>query len=130
MHTVSLRPRKPTVLIRFGEEHAISRNAFLLGLSLILLNIADALLTHAGISLFGFEMEGNEMLRKLMVEWESAGLALFYTKSCTALLIVWLTIKAHDRRWIRPLLGITSGIFIAFAIIPWSVFLLHHTLTV
>ncbi|MCB0331205.1 MAG: hypothetical protein KDD70_16160 [Bdellovibrionales bacterium] len=123
-----LRPRKATVLIYIGRDRAISRNAFLLGLSLILLNIADALLTHAGISLLGVEFEGNFALRELMVRLDSAALALFFTKSIAVGFIVWLTIAAHTERWVRPLLGIASGVFIAFAIIPWSVILLSHAL--
>lgn len=123
-----LRPRKATVLIYLGNDRAISRNAFLLGFSLILLNIADALLTHSGLSLFGMHMEGNTALRHLMISLNSAGLALFLTKTLATFVIVWLTIQAHTERWVRPLLGVACGIFIAFAVIPWSVMILQHSM--
>ena len=84
------RIRKPTVHIRMGSL-SVSRKALLLGLSLVLLQIADGLLTYSGLQLFGISMEGNSFLRSLMHQSGSISTVLFFPKLFAISIIIWLT---------------------------------------
>ncbi len=118
------RVRKPTVHIRMGRL-SVSRKALLLGFSLILLQIADGLLTYSGLNIFGVQMEGNTMLREMMHRSGSVAWVLFLTKMFAIAMIAWLTFQATTRRWLRPVLGFLSGIFFSVAVLPWCFFILH-----
>ncbi|MCB0355233.1 MAG: hypothetical protein KDD64_16995 [Bdellovibrionales bacterium] len=120
-----LRQRKPTVLLHFGSSYSISKKAFLLGLSLALIQIADGLLTYHGLSKLGFEMEGNPFLRHLMLLEGGCGGVLLFTKFFALSFVVWLTFQAHSKKWIRPVLGFLTGIFFSLAVIPWCFVILH-----
>ena len=122
--TNNIRRRKPTVLIHVGRV-SLSRQAFLLGFALILLQIADGLLTYAGLKTFGVHMEGNIFLREFMLRLGSVSTALFITKLFAIGVITWLTFQAHENRWIRPFLGLMCGIFLSLAVIPWSMYILR-----
>ena len=104
---------------------SVSRKALLLGLSLILLQIADGLLTYSGLNIFGVHMEGNTMLREMMHRSGSVAWVLFLTKMFAIAMIAWLTFQASTKRWLRPVLGFLSGVFFSMAILPWCIFILH-----
>lgn len=111
------RIRRPTVLIKVGEL-AISKRAFLLGTFLAVCQILDGFLTYLGVSLRGVQMEGNTFLRVLMYAY-GATAVLFFAKLFALLAVILLTVYAHRRRWIRPLIATLIAIYLALAIIPW-----------
>ena len=92
------RVRKRTILVELGSR-VISKQALELGAVLIVCQILDGLLTYAGLSLMGVQMEGNSLLRELMHVY---GLAptIFVAKSLAIVLAVVLMLHAHSRRWI------------------------------
>ncbi|RIL12030.1 MAG: hypothetical protein DCC75_01220 [Proteobacteria bacterium] len=115
----SPRSRRPTVLIHLGAGYSLSKRAFELGLLLAVLQLADGLLTYVGLNIYGIHLEGNAFLRSLMHVYGTFPV-LFFTKLFALGCVAWLTILAHDRRWIRPAIAFVSGIYITAAIIPWS----------
>ena len=110
--------RRPTVLIRFGG-YSMSKKAFLLGVTLILLQIMDGLLTYAGLSLLGIHMEGNVFLRELMHAYGTA-IPLVVVKLLAILIVLRLMFFAHNRRWIRPLIFGLIVIYFVLAVAPWT----------
>ena len=110
--------RRPTVLIRFGG-YSMSKKAFVLGLTLVLLQILDGLLTYAGLSLLGIHMEGNVFLRELMHAYGTA-IPLVIVKILAILIVLRLTFFAHNRRWIRPLIFSLIVIYFVLAVAPWT----------
>ena len=112
------RLRRPTVLIKVGSW-SLSKRAFLLGAILALCQVLDGLLTYVGLSILGVHMEGNAFLRSLMLAYGTAP-ALFLVKSGAVILAVLLMFKAHQRRWVRPLITILILIYLALAVIPWT----------
>jgi uncharacterized membrane protein len=111
------RVRNPTVLLKVGRV-GISRKAATLGALLLVLQILDGLLTFAGLSIFGIEMEGNALLRDLAHAYGAAP-ALFFVKLVAIVFVLFLTINAHKRRYLRPLIALLVVIYLALAIIPW-----------
>jgi len=114
------RIRRPTVLIRVGDR-SISKKAFLLGLTLVLVQILDGILTYIGVEIAGFE-EGNSVVRRLMDAYGAVP-ALTLVKFLAILLACLLAFYAHQRKWVRPLIAVTIGIYLALAILPWLYFL-------
>ncbi|MBX7142839.1 MAG: DUF5658 family protein [Oligoflexia bacterium] len=118
------RIRRPTVLIRVGYL-SISKRAFLLGLALLLCQALDGVLTWLGLRILGIHMEGNAFLRELMYAYGTAPV-LFSAKLASLVCVGLLTFFAHRRRWIRPLIGILIAVYLALAVIPWTVVILRH----
>lgn len=111
--------RKPTVLIRVGKQ-SLSRKAFFIGLALAACQIMDGLLTYVGLSLFGVNMEGNDLLRSLMHFYGMAP-ALFTVKFVALAIAVLLAFQAHRRKWMRPILVGVVGFYLVLAVLPWTV---------
>jgi hypothetical protein len=112
------RVRKRTILVALGSR-VISKQALELGLILIVCQVLDGILTYAGLTLMGVQMEGNNLLRELMHLY---GLAptIFVAKSVAIALAIVLMVNAHSRRWIRPVIVVLVLIYIALAVIPWT----------
>lgn len=111
------RVRRPTVLIKFGD-FSLSKNAFILGTMLAGCQLVDGALTYLGLSQRGVHMEGNVFLRNLMQVY-GATAVLFFAKLFALCAVVGLTLYAHKRRWMRPLIAALVAIYLALAIIPW-----------
>lgn len=111
------RHRKKTVLLKVGR-YSISLRALQLGLILIGCQILDGVLTYLGLRLYGVHMEGNAFLKELMIAYGTFT-TLFFAKLFAFSCIVALTIFAHKRRWIRPLIAGMCGIYLMLAVIPW-----------
>lgn len=112
------RVRKHTVLVTLGSRQ-ISKQALQLGSILIVCQILDGLLTYAGLSLMGVQMEGNSLLRELMHVY---GLAptIFVAKSVAIILAVVLMLHSHSRRWIRPVIVLLVIVYLSLAVAPWT----------
>lgn len=111
------RIRRPTVLIRVGGL-SLSKKAFLLGLTLGFCQLADGVLTYLGLALMGVHMEGNSFLRVLMSAYGKAPV-LVAAKLLALSCVVLLTISAHRRRWIRPIIGGLIAVYLGLAVLPW-----------
>jgi len=120
------RVRNPTVLLQVGRV-SLSWKAVVLGTTLLLMQVLDGILTFAGVSVFGADMEGNALLRDLVSTF-GAVKALFFVKAITALFAIFLTLRAHRRRWIRPIIVALVGIYLILAIVPWVVVLSRSAL--
>jgi uncharacterized membrane protein len=118
------RVRNPTVLIRVGRV-SLSRQALIVGAILATVQVLDALLTYAGLRFLGVDMEGNAFLRSLMVAYGTAP-ALLAVKVVALLLVCGLTIHAHTRRWMRPVIVALCVIYLALAVLPWTYIISRH----
>ncbi len=111
------RVRNPTVLLKVGSR-GISYKAAGLGVLLLVLQVLDGVLTFAGLSVFGVEMEGNSLLRRLAYTY-GAGPTLFFVKLTAIGFVVFLTLNAHRRRYLRPIIATLVVIYLTLAVIPW-----------
>ncbi len=122
------RSRNPTVLMRVHTPKktlSLSKRAFLLGATLIVCQILDGVLTYFGLRLLGFQAEGNGLLRNL-IQMYGAIPALFVTKMVTLISVATLTIAAHRRKWIRPIIFSLCAVYIILAIVPWVLVLVRE----
>jgi hypothetical protein len=112
------RRRRKTVLIKFGSSK-ISKRAFQLGLLAVIFQLLDGILTYVGLNFAGLDLEGNRIISTSM---EIYGVlpALLLFKTFAVLLIVGLTLYAHQRLWVRPLLAMLCAFYLTLAIVPWS----------
>lgn len=111
------RQRRETVLLKIGR-HSISRRAFQLGAFLAVCQLLDGVLTWVGLNLFGLKIEGNSFLKLLMEAYGSFPV-LFITKLVALVLVGFLTVYSHRRRWFRPVIALLCLIYLALAVIPW-----------
>jgi uncharacterized membrane protein len=118
------RIRNPTVLIRVGRI-SLSRQALIVGAALAIFQVLDALLTYAGLRCLGVDMEGNGFLRSLMTAYGTAP-ALVVVKMIALIFVCVLTLHAHTRRWMRPVIVLLSLIYLALAVVPWTYIISHH----
>lgn len=107
------------VLIEGGTRASRSRELLFLGCALVLLQVLDGLLTGIGMATFGPDMEGNFLLRRLML---TVGYipALFITKSIAIWTIVFLCSQAGKIAWLRYALHGVCALYFAAAIVPWT----------
>jgi uncharacterized membrane protein len=96
-----------------------------LGLILIVLQIADGVLTGFGMSFFGTQMEGNVLLRTLMHEIGVAP-ALVLVKSLAIAVVIVLVQLSSQVKWLPMALKGVIGLYMLAAVIPWSVILATH----
>lgn len=115
------RVRNPTVLLQVGTV-SLSWKAALLGTALVVLQIADGILTFAGVSIWGSDMEGNAFLRQLVATYGAAK-ALFFVKTAAIASVIFITFRAHRRRWIRPLILLIVALYLILAVAPWIIIL-------
>lgn len=120
------RVRNPTVLLQVGRV-SLSWKAVMLGTTLLLMQVLDGILTFAGVSVFGADMEGNALLRDLVSTFGAAK-ALFFVKAAAAIFVIFLTLRAHRRRWIRPIILALVAVYLILAIAPWAVVLSRYAL--
>lgn len=114
--------RNPTVLMRLHTSTKIlsmSRKALLLGTALVICQILDGVLTYSGLRLLGVEMEGNGILRKMIHAYGMVP-ALCFAKVGALLSVGVLTVAAHRRKWIRPIILALSAIYLTLALVPWT----------
>lgn len=96
-----------------------------LGIILIVLQIADGVLTGFGMSFFGTQMEGNVLLRTLMHEIGVVP-ALVLVKSLAIAVVIVLVQLSSQVQWLPMALKGVIGLYMLAAVIPWSVILANH----
>jgi Domain of unknown function (DUF5658) len=105
-----------------SSELVEAQRAFQLGMLLCLLQAVDGFLTSLGISRFGIAMEGNPLLRELMICFGHIP-ALSFVKIFAIVSIISLTYSARKLPWINNAMGAISCVYIFAAIVPWTYFL-------
>ena len=121
--------RNPTVLMRVRSRSKIlliSRKALLLGMALIICQLLDGILTYSGLRILGVEMEGNGVLRKMIHAYGMIP-ALCFAKMAALFSVVVVTIAAHRRKWIRPIIFALSAIYAMLALVPWTLALWYRS---
>ena len=103
-----------------------SKDVIVLGLILIALQIADAILTNIGMNLFGTGMEGNSLLRSVMENYGTVA-ALTVSKAFAIATIIALVYLSSQIQWIKGALKGVIVIYFSFAIAPWTI-LISQTL--
>ncbi len=101
-----------------------ANEVLLLGAFLILLQAADGILTLIGVQQFGTSMEGNLLIRKLMIVF-GHGPAIAIAKSICIAIIIRLTLLAHRVSWVRQAMGAICCFYLLAAIFPWTYILAH-----
>ena len=118
----SNRRLAPLAVAIRSHKSTTSSEVAALGLILALLQIADGLLTALGMSHYGTNMEGNLLLRELM---HLVGFipALVMVKTVAIGVVTGLCLHAYSVSWLKPAFKIVIGLYITFAVLPWSVIL-------
>ncbi len=95
-----------------------STQVVLLGIFLIILQVADGFLTSLGIERFGVGMEGNMLLQGLMHQ-HGPMVALAIAKALAIVAISSIVLTGQNITWLRTALGSVAGYYLFLAIIPW-----------
>jgi hypothetical protein len=102
-----------------------SKEIYLTGLILSLLQIADGVLTAIGIFKFGVHAEGNPLLKSLMIAIGPVE-ALIVVKMIAIIVIATLCLLASQITWVTKALKGMIILYICAAIIPWTAILTSH----
>jgi hypothetical protein len=113
---IKLTQHKRGGLVRTFIPH---KQVIVIGISLCVLQILDGLLTLMGVSRFGIDIEGNPLLRNLMLQFGSEFI-LLVTKLFAILVVILLTTLAHKIFWIKNALAAVSCVYLFGAILPWT----------
>ena len=96
-----------------------ANSCLLLTTALVALQAADGILTSMGVSRYGISIEGNPLLRSLMLEF-----GYITTISCVKIVAVIFVLilgyYARKRPWISGAMGAISCIYFFVAILPWT----------
>jgi p-aminobenzoyl-glutamate transporter AbgT len=95
------------------------KDIYQLGGFLILLQAADGILTLMGVTEYGVMMEGNAIMRGLMLEIGVAE-TLFITKLICIAVIIHLMLVAKTIPWIKRAMAGISYFYLFAAIFPWT----------
>lgn len=106
-------------------EQMARKDILFLGLILILMQVADGLLTAYGVSLFGTAAEGNPLVRSLMDIFGYLP-ALFIVKACAVMIIFYLCKLSSEVIWLTGAMRGMIGLYLLAAIIPWTAILVRH----
>jgi hypothetical protein len=93
-----------------------------LGIILALLQISDGILTAIGMVYYGTSMEGNLLLRELMGLLGTVP-ALVLVKTLAIGVVTGLCLYAYPIKWLKPAFKLVIGLYLFFAVLPWSVIL-------
>jgi len=91
----------------------------ILATTLCLFQVLDGLMTSIGVARFGVEVEGNPLIRTLMIEFGS-DMALGVVKFLSILIVIALAYFAPRVSWIKGAMGAVTGFYLFAAIIPWT----------
>ncbi len=111
--------RKSLSSLRTIRKNVASKEILLLGAFLIILQIADGILTMKGVQAFGTSMEGNLILRALMNKIGHIE-ALAFSKLVCIAVIVRLTLIAKQYAWVKQAMGAVCCFYLFAAVFPWT----------
>ena len=96
-------------------------------IALILIQLLDGILTGIGVTQHGIHLEANPILRYAMQQigplW-----TLVVAKGLAILIICALGKLATSVKWLPPIMLAVAGIYLAAAIIPWTIILSFNTI--
>jgi apolipoprotein N-acyltransferase len=93
-----------------------------LGIILAFLQVADGVLTGLGMAHYGTAMEGNILLRELMLLIGFVP-ALVVVKTAAIGVVTGLCLYAYSVTWLRSAFKVVIGLYVLLAVLPWSVIL-------
>lgn len=96
-----------------------TKSVFVMGMALAFLQILDGFLTSMGMDRFGVQMEGNALLRELMIQFGHVP-TLTVVKLCSITLVLLLIVNSKKVPWVKNALGAINCVYIVFAIAPWT----------
>lgn len=102
-----------------------SKDIYITGIILSILQIADGALTAAGISRYGIHAEGNPLLKSLMIAIGPVE-ALIAVKLLAIFVIGALCMLASQIPWVTKALKGMILLYICAAIVPWTAILTSH----
>ena len=100
-------------------EQRLSREVIVLGTMLVTLQVLDGILTSIGVSRFGTNVEGNPLLRELMLHFGHIP-TLAVIKLFAVGIVFSLVALTPRLPWVKHALTAVSGVYICCAIIPWT----------
>ncbi len=105
---------------------ALAKEIAILGVILVMMQIADGILTAVGVSYFGTSIEGNVVLRSLMNSYGVVA-TLVGVKVLAIGIIMALCHLAFTVTWLRSALKLVISLYLFAAILPWSYILATST---
>lgn len=96
----------------------VSSEALVAGSILIFLQALDGILTSIGISRWGVSVEGNPLLRKLMIEFGHVP-TLGVVKFLAICFVLFLCRHSVRLPWVNRAIRALSCYYVLMAIIPW-----------
>jgi len=112
-----------TLVESVAQAGTPTKEILILSAILIFLQISDGILTALGIHIYGIGAEGNILLRVLMEKWGYLPV-LVAAKSFAIIAIGLLYMLAMRVSWLSKAMKCVIVIYLAAAIIPWSLVLL------
>ena len=110
-----------------GGLDSIQREVLTLGFLLALLQVLDGVLTGIGVATYGTAMEGNSLLRSLMLAIGYLP-ALLLVKGASIGVIAFLCTQAPKVRWLILAMRAVIVVYLALAVVPWTYILLTEYL--
>ena len=95
------------------------RRTVVLGIALILLQLADGLFTSVGVFRFGTSVEGNPLLRFFMEEFGCYS-TLAAVKGVAIVMVLILCMSAKKFPWVNSAMGAITCVYTFAAIVPWT----------
>ena len=102
-----------------------SREAIVLGVVLVVVQVCDGVLTGIGVHHYGIEQEANPLLRSLMYQFGFIAV-LTGVKLFSAAVTVALVALSGIIPWVIAAMRTVVVIYVAAALIPWSAILIEH----
>lgn len=117
------RSARIAILSDFISQVRVSTEALIAGSILIFLQALDGILTSIGISRWGVSVEGNPLLRKLMMEFGHIP-TLSVVKFIAICFVILLCCYSVRLPWMHKAMRAISCYYVIMAIIPWIYLLL------
>jgi hypothetical protein len=86
---------------------------------LLALQVLDIIFTATGIATYGLGVEGNPLVRALMLRFGSLQ-ALLLVKSFAVLMILSLMLLSQKVAWVREVLYGLIAVYLCAAVLPWA----------
>lgn len=102
-----------------ADANCGARSALAVGALLALLQALDGVLTSLGVSRYGVAIEGNPILRSMMVQFGHIP-TLGLVKLMAVIFVCTLTYYAQRQAWVRNAMGAITCVYFFAAVLPWT----------
>ncbi len=112
----------PSLAYKKVRTNTLPLDIIFLGITMVIIQILDGILTGVGVAQFGTTAEGNFLIRNLM---ELIGFvpALIIAKTAAVGVIAALCVLSQSVLWLKTAMKVVVGIYLAAAIVPWMILL-------